>query len=119
MIEGLPPKFVQRFHVQDHPKKVTYLPTQATLEIKSFDPKVMTRVKPAGILIDELHVIAESADADRVIGQSAAASSASQRRFFAFITTQSERPPRGLFLAELTSEGDPGRQGHGKMLPVL
>lgn len=120
MIDLLVPKLRQKFHVQDHIKKVTYLPTNATLQIKSFDPKVMTGVKPSGILIDELHVIAESADADRVIGQIRGGIVSQPEAFFAFITTQSERPPRGVFLAEL-AKARAIRDGKatGRMLPVL
>ena len=55
--------------VQSHLKKVTWLETGATLQVKSFDPNVLTGVKPAGALMDELHVVSTNANADRVIGQ--------------------------------------------------
>ena len=35
-------------HVQPHLKRVTWLATGATLQVKSFDPNVLTGVKPAG-----------------------------------------------------------------------
>jgi hypothetical protein len=56
-------------HIQYHNNTITYLPTGATLQVKSFDPKIVTGVKPAGVLVDELHVVSETASADRVIGQ--------------------------------------------------
>jgi phage terminase large subunit-like protein len=68
MIEA-DPVLAALFHVQDHLKKITYRPTRAFLKVKSFDPKIVTGTKPAGVLLDELHVIAEAHDADRVIGQ--------------------------------------------------
>ncbi|WP_131116493.1 terminase TerL endonuclease subunit [Lichenihabitans psoromatis] len=109
-----------RFHIQAHKKKVTFNPTGATLQIKSFNPKVMTGVKPAGVMVDELHVIAESSDADRVMGQIRGGIVSQPEAFFAITTTQSERPPRGVFKAELAKarairNGTAG----GKMLPVL
>ncbi|EHM00539.1 putative phage terminase, large subunit [Acetobacteraceae bacterium AT-5844] len=107
-------------HVQEHLKKITFKRTKATLEVKSFSPKVMTGVKPAGILVDELHVIAESEDADRVIGQLRGGMVSQPEAFLAFITTQSERPPKGVFKAEL-ERARAIRDGKtsGRMLPIL
>jgi phage terminase large subunit-like protein len=90
-----------KFHVQDHIKRLTYRPTGAFLKVKSFDPKVVTGSKPAGVLIDELHVIAESHDADRVIGQLRGGLVSQPEAFLLTITTQSERAPAGVFRAEL------------------
>lgn len=120
MIDGLAPRLRERFHIQDHKKKVTFRDTGAALLIKSFDPKVLTGVKPAGVLVDELHVIAESPIADRVIGQIRGGIVSQPEAFFAFITTQSERPPRGVFKAEL-EKARKIRDGKatGKMLAVL
>lgn len=88
-------------HVQEHIKKITYRPTGAFLKVKSFDPKIVTGTKPSGVLLDELHVIAESHDADRVIGQLRGGLISQPEGFLVTITTQSERAPSGVFLAEL------------------
>lgn len=100
MIEA-DPVLVAKFHIQEHIKKITYRPTGVFLKVKSFDPKVVTGSKPAGVLLDELHVIAESADADRVIGQLRGGLISQPEGFLVTITTQSERPPSGVFRAEL------------------
>jgi phage terminase large subunit-like protein len=107
-------------HVQPHLKKVTYLPTSATLQIKSFDPNVLTGVKPAGALMDELHTVSANANADRVIGQLRGGLISQPEGFLTFITTQSERPPAGVFKAEL-DKARAIRDGKrdGTMLPVL
>jgi len=89
------------FHVQDHIKRITYRRSGAFLKIKSFDPRVVTGSKPAGVLLDEVHVIAEAHDADRVIGQLRGGLVSQPEGFIAQITTQSERPPSGVFEAEL------------------
>ena len=47
----------KRMHVQDHLKVITDRQTKAQLKIKTFDTRVLTGVKPAGVLIDELHEI--------------------------------------------------------------
>lgn len=88
-------------HIQEHIKKITYRPTGAFLKVKSFDPKVVTGSKPAGVLLDEVHVIAEQHDADRVIGQLRGGLISQPEAFMVMITTQSERPPAGVFKAEL------------------
>jgi phage terminase large subunit-like protein len=107
-------------HVQPHLKKVTYLQTGATLQIKSFDPNVLTGVKPAGALMDELHTVSANANADRVIGQLRGGLISQPEGFLTFITTQSERPPAGVFKAEL-DKARAIRDGKrdGSMLPVL
>lgn len=107
-------------YVQDHIKKITYRQTGAFLKVKSFDPKVVTGSKPAGVLIDEVHVIAESHDADRVIGQLRGGLISQPEAFMVMITTQSERPPSGVFRAEL-SKARAVRDGRldAPILPLL
>jgi phage terminase large subunit-like protein len=107
-------------HVQPHLKKVTWLKTGATLQVKSFNPAVLTGVKPAGVLVDELHVVSTDPNADRVIGQLRGGMISQPESFLLFITTQSERQPAGVFKAELTKAREI-RDGlrAGAMLPVL
>jgi phage terminase large subunit-like protein len=90
-----------KVHIQEHIKKITYRSTGAFLKVKSFDPKVVTGSKPAGVLLDEVHVIAESHDADRVIGQLRGGLISQPEGFLVQITTQSERVPAGVFRSEL------------------
>jgi len=90
-----------KFKVQDHIKRITYRQTGASLKVKSFDPRIVTGSKPAGVLLDELHVIAEAKDADRVIGQLRGGLLPNPEAFLITITTQSERPPSGVFKQEL------------------
>ncbi len=90
-----------KFYPQPHLKKITYRPTGAFLKVKSFDPKVVTGSKPAGVLLDEIHVVANSPDADRVIGQLRGGLISQPEAFLVTITTQSERPPAGVFRSEL------------------
>jgi phage terminase large subunit-like protein len=107
-------------HIQEHIKKITYRPTGVFLKVKSFDPKIVTGTKPAGVLIDELHVIAESHDADRVLGQLRGGLISQPEGFLITITTQSDRPPAGVFRAELKKARDV-RDGKliAPILPVL
>jgi phage terminase large subunit-like protein len=108
------------FHVKEYKKKIVHRVTGATLSIKSFDPSIVTGAKPAGILIDELHVIAEHNNADRVIGQLRGGMMSQPESFMIIITTQSERVPSGIFRAEL-NKARKVRDGllKLKLLPIL
>jgi len=119
MIEA-DPVLAAKFHVRDHVKTIVYRPTGAFLKVKSFDPKVVTGSKPAGVLLDEVHVIAEANDADRVIGQLRGGMISQPEAFLLTITTQSERPPAGVFKAEL-AKARAVRDGklQAPLLPVL
>lgn len=98
---ALDPVLVKKFLIQEHLKTLTYRPTGANLKVKSFDPKVLTGVKPSGVLVDELHVIGEMNNADRVLGQLRGGIISQPEAFLINITTQSERTPAGVFRSEL------------------
>ena len=119
MIEA-DPVLSAKCHIQEHLKRITFRPTGAFLKVKSFDPRVVTGTKPAGVLLDELHVIAEDASADRVIGQLRGGLISQPEGFLVTITTQGERPPAGVFRAEL-SKARAVRDGRlqAPILPLL
>lgn len=120
------------FHLQSHLKCLTHRITGATLKIKAFSPEVMTGVKPAGVLVDEEHVVSLKSEAESVMGQIRGGMISQPEAFLAIITTQSDRPPRGVFRDDLmqarairdglrTRELDTGEEvpvGRG-ILPVL
>lgn len=110
----------KKCHIQDHVKRIVYRPTGAFLKVKSFDPKVLTGSKPSGVLLDEIHVIAEAPNADRVVGQLRGGLISQPEGFLVTITTQGERPPAGVFKAELT-KARAVRDGtlDASILPVL
>jgi phage terminase large subunit-like protein len=108
-----------RFKVQSHLKRITYLPTESKLEVKSFDPNVVTGIN-GSFLLDELHLLGDDADADRVIGQLTGGTIARPQAFGAFITTQSERPPAGVFAAQLRkARAIRDGKADGRMLAIL
>lgn len=103
---ALDPYLSDRFHVQNHIKKITDVKTGGFLQIKSFDPNVLTGTKPVGALIDEVHLIGAAPEADRVVRQLRSGMISQPEAFLAFITTQSERPPAGVFKRELARARD-------------
>lgn len=117
---GLDPVLEKKFHVRDHLKTIIHRETKAALQIMTFDPAVLTGQKAAGVLIDELHVVAKMAKAASAIRQLRGGMLPYPEAFMAFITTQSEEAPSGVFRAELTKARmiRDGAQ-RGAMLPVL
>ena len=90
-------KFLVQPRQEDHvPLKWRILEGQ-----ELFTPTVVTGSKPSGVLIDEIHVIGEMNNADRVVGQLRGGLISQPEAFLVNITTQSERPPAGVFAAEL------------------
>ncbi len=90
-----------RFQVQEHLKTIIDRRNKAKLKIKTFDLKVATGSKPAGILIDELHLMSQMSFATRVVGQLRGGMIANPEAFLIMITTQSDQVPAGVFKAEL------------------
>lgn len=114
----------KRFKLQPHIKTLTYLPTGATLCVKAFDANVMTGVKPAGVLVDEEHQIAIKPEAEDVMIQIRGGMISQEEAFLITITTQSVKPPRGVFRDDLLQarairDGESYRKGDDdQLIPV-
>ena len=110
----------KKLHVREHLKTIVHRETKADLQIMTFDPAMLTGQRCAGALVDELHVIAKMAKASSAIRQLRGGMLPYPEAFLAFITTQSEEPPSGVFKAEL-QKARAIRDGtqEGAMLPVL
>lgn len=117
----LDPVLAKKFHVRHHLKTILHRETKAELEIMTFDPTVLTGQKiSGGALIDELHVCAKLAKAPKALRQIRGGMLPFPESFLAFITTQSDEPPVGVFADELQKARDirDGKR-EGAMLPVL
>lgn len=117
----LDPVLSKKFHVRYHLKTILHRETKAELEIMTFDPAVLTGQKiSGGALIDELHVCAKMAKAPKALRQIRGGMLPFPESFLAFITTQSDEPPVGVFAEELAKARDirDGKR-EGAMLPVL
>lgn len=111
----------KKFHVRHHLKTILHRETKAELEIMTFDPAVLTGQKiSGGALIDELHVCAKMAKAPKALRQIRGGMLPFPESFLAFVTTQSDEPPVGVFADELQKARDirDGKR-EGAMLPVL
>jgi phage terminase large subunit-like protein len=117
----LDPVLAKKFHVRHHLKTILHRETKAELEIMTFDPSVLTGQKiSGGALIDELHVCAKMSKAPKALRQIRGGMLPFPESFLAFITTQSDEPPVGVFAEELKKAREI-RDGEreGAMLPVL
>jgi phage terminase large subunit-like protein len=110
----------KKLHVRDHLKTIVHRETKAELEITTFDPEVLTGKKFVAALIDELHVISQSAKAAKAIRQVRGGMIPFPEAFLAFITTMPEEAPSGVMKAELdTARAICDGRRTGVMLPVL
>lgn len=108
--------FLKRsMRVQEHIKRIIYYgPNKrprtkisdtnflAQLVIKTFSEDILTGRRPVGIMLDEIHLLGKDSSALRVIGQLRGGMISNPEAFLAMFTTQSDEPPAGAFLSELT-----------------
>ena len=117
---NLDPVLSKKLHIREHFKTITHRETKAELAVMTFDPSVLTGQKCAGVLIDELHVVARMNKAASAIRQLRGGMLPYPEAFLAFITTQSEESPSGVFRAELMkARAIRDGEREGAMLPVL
>ncbi len=120
----------KRFKIQDHKQTITDIskdpktgnPLNAKLVIKAFDVKVLTGGIPFFAIIDELHVMSQNVNASRVIAQIRGGMITNPNSLLIFITTQSDKPPAGVFKTELQyarAVRDGKIKNSAKLLPVL
>jgi phage terminase large subunit-like protein len=110
-----------RMRVQDNIKRITDTQTDATLQVRSFDADVLTGVIPTWCLLDELHLMSNDPRAADIIGQIRGGMISQAEAALFFITTQSFKPPAGVFLDELNKARNirDGIDRDTRMMPVL
>lgn len=110
------------FQIQEHKKKITHKLTKATLQVKTFDMKVVTGTIPAFCILDELHLLSLFSFASKVLVQIRGGMITNPMSLLIIITTQSTDPPAGVFKTELNyARGvrDGRITKNVRMLPVL
>lgn len=110
------------FKVQDHFKTITRRKTGTTLEVKTFDTKIVTGEIPTLTIIDELHELGNKSKAAAVMQQIRGGGITQKGGQVLFITTQSDDRPTGIWKTELKKarairDGTAGAKPI--MLPVL
>lgn len=108
------------FHVRGHVNLVTHRMSGAMIVVKSADPKIVTGSKSAFTLIDELHELSLKPKAAQIMIEVEGGLAARPDGFLLMISTQSKKPPVGVFKAKL-DKARAVRDGELRlpMLPVL
>ena len=94
------------FHIQTNIRRITHRRSGATLQVKAADTDVITGGKQVGTLIDELHVLSAKSHAAEIMVELRGALAARPDGFLITITTQSKKPPAGIFKTELAKARD-------------
>lgn len=115
------PELSKLFHIQGHyVRTITHRRMGANLKVKAADTDVITGGKQVGTMIDELHVLASKPNAADIMVELRGALAARPDGFLITVTTQSKKPPQGVFKAEL-DKARAVRDGAMKLplLPIL
>lgn len=120
MIEA-DPELRKRFHVRDHIKEIVDRRRKSKLKVKTFDLNILTGPRPAGVLIDELHLLGKHPATGKVLTQIRGGMEKLPESFLVITTTQSDEPPAGAFREELQYARGvrDGRIKGGRTLPIL
>jgi phage terminase large subunit-like protein len=110
----------KRFQVREHIKEIKDRFNGAKLRIKTFDLDILTGPRPAGVLLDELHLLGKNSHASKVLRQLRGGRQSIPEGFLVILTTQSDEPPSGVFREELMN-ARAVRDGRaaGIVLPIL
>lgn len=97
----LDPVLSDLFHPQPSLRTITHLRSRATLQIKAADTDIVTGGKQIMTMIDETHEFAKKANAADIFVEIRGALGKRPSGALIQLTTQSKKPPVGVFKAEL------------------
>ena len=115
------PEMAEKYTVSPHVRTITHISTQSTLKVMAADDKSTGGSKAAYVLIDELHLFGEVADAEAILSEATGGLMSKPDGFIIKLTTQSTNPPAGVFADELSYARDvrDGKIQDKTYLPLL
>lgn len=114
---AIDPSLKALFHAQRHIRTLTHIRSGAALKIKAADTDVITGSKATYTLVDEVHELSLKPKAAEIMIEIRGALAKRPDGFLIQTTTQSKKPPAGIFKSELARARDV-RDGKIR-LPVL
>lgn len=108
-------------HVQDSQRLITHRTTGAFLKVAAADSETVGGKKTIGLLIDELWLFGNRANAESMIREAEGGLASRPEGFVIYLTTQSPKPPAGIFEQKLKDFRDirDGRLVDPQSLPII
>jgi len=95
-------ELLKLLHVQDSQRLITHRTTGAFLKVAAADSETVSGKKTIGLFVDELWLFGQRANAESMIREAEGGLNSRPEGFAIYATTQSPKPPSGIFDLKLT-----------------
>jgi phage terminase large subunit-like protein len=95
------PELDALFKVQDHIRTITHLTTNANLKVVAADSATVAGKKASFVFVDELHEFGAIEKSGSMLVEATGGLASRPEGFVIYATTQSKKPPAGVFAKEL------------------
>jgi phage terminase large subunit-like protein len=114
-------QLLKLLHVQDSQRLITHRTTGAFLKVAAADSETVSGKKTIGLMVDELWLFGARANAESMIREAEGGLNSRPEGFVIYATTQSPKPPSGVFEQKLTRFRDirDGKLHDPESLPII